>query len=70
MVFDVCSLMSMPRLTYRLDGFRPDVCLFGAGAGNREPVAGHVPEEALGHLAAGRVVGAEEQDTLLHGSCS
>lgn len=47
------------------DGFRPDEGGSGPGAFDREDVAVVMTEEALGHLAAGGVRGAEDEDALV-----
>ena len=48
-------------LGHRADGERVDAGLLGACALDLEGVTGQRPEEALGHLAPGRVVRAEVQ---------
>ncbi len=51
-------------LAHGFDGERADTDRFGSGAVNFEGVTAEMPEEALSHLAAGRVAGAEDEDAV------
>jgi hypothetical protein len=51
-------------LPHRLDRLRPDEAGDGAGTVDIEAVAGNVPQKTLGHLAAGGVSGAEDEDAF------
>src|ERR1035441_8574003 len=48
------------------DGFRPDTAGAGSGGVHLHAIAGHVAEQALRHLTAGGVAGAENEDSGLH----
>ena len=52
-------------LCHGADGERVHARDLGSGAGDLEPVSRQRAEKALGHLAAGRVVRAEKEDSLL-----
>ena len=53
-----------PELAHRLDRQRLHTRFLSSGAEDFEPVAGHVTQQSLGHLAAGRVVRAEEENAF------
>src|ERR1035441_2875628 len=48
------------------DGFRPDTAGAGSGGVHLHAIAGHVAEQALRHLTAGGVAGAEDEDAGFH----
>jgi hypothetical protein len=44
---------------------RVNACCLGPGAGDLESISRQRAQKALGHLAAGRIVRAEKEDSLL-----
>src|ERR1035438_6224321 len=54
------------QLPHHRDGFRPDAAWICAGAFHVEAIACVVTEQSLGHLAAGGIAGAQNEDARLH----
>src|ERR1035437_2215107 len=52
------------------DGFGPHSAGVGPGGVYLHAVASHVAKQALGHLAAGRVAGEEDEDSVFHPTAS
>ena len=55
------------KLLHGSNGFGPNNAWVGAHAFHVEFISGVVAQQAFGHLAAGRIAGAENENALFHG---